>query len=483
MSEQNESEILKPGMIVDGYRIERELGRGAMAVVYLTQQLNLQRPVALKIMSMEFAANKDYVRRFFNEVRTAAALSHPNIVQAYDAGVAFENTYYFAMEYVDGVSMLKKIESEGRIPALEALAYARAIASALDYGWQKMRFRHGDIKPENFMVQKDGQIKLTDFGLAMVKGHEYHGNELMLTPHYASPELIQGIRSKNNCLADIYAFGASLYHMLSGTTPYVGDDAREVMRRHLNEKLEPLRHRCPDIPKCLSEFVGDIMEKDPSRRLQDWTMVLSGIDAVTDELLAKRAVVGTEKEQFSESPETITLKTLEGKKARPLTAQKRRLTARAYRDYRKKKSFSGWVIADVLIVLLVLGLVGFYFYRQNKGEKIRREFGKTAQIIQQVNPNLNVEESMVPELKQEPRQSDDIKNGKKDAPLAHESVVEKQAVPAFPASGEKPQEQKDENDLSAVRALIESPAAVLQNGKSAPQKSAIVVKKLRLPDY
>ena len=77
MSEQNESEILKPGMIVDGYRIERELGRGAMAVVYLTQQLNLQRPVALKIMSMEFAANKDYVRRFFNEVRTAAALSHP----------------------------------------------------------------------------------------------------------------------------------------------------------------------------------------------------------------------------------------------------------------------------------------------------------------------------------------------------------------------------------------------------------------------
>ncbi len=281
MLQVNSMGYLEPGTVLTGnykYQIVSEVGRGAMAVVYLAKQIDLERSVAVKILSSELASNTSFVLRFFNEVRTAAALSHPNIIQAYDAGIANGDIYYFAMEYVNGETLLRRLLREGHLEVVPALKYATEIASALNYGWQRQRLTHGDIKPENIMVNDLDQAKLADFGLAKVTGHEYEGQELMLTPHYASPELIKGLRPKEDCRADIYAFGASLYHLLSGRPPFPGNDGHEVMKRHLQEPVEPLFLRCQGVRPDLSDFIASMLEKNPEGRPVDWMAVLNSLE-------------------------------------------------------------------------------------------------------------------------------------------------------------------------------------------------------------
>jgi serine/threonine protein kinase len=276
---------LMAGTVINGYRIERELGRGAMAVVYLATQLDLERPVALKVLSAELAADAEFVARFFNEARAAASMSHPHIVQAYDAGIAEGNIYYFCMEFVDGETLLQRLQRQKRLDAPACVAMALDIADALNFGWQRQKFTHGDIKPENIMINVHEQAKLADFGLAKVEGHDYDGTDIMLTPLYAPPELIRGERERKDCRSDIYAFGATLYHALAGTPPFPGDNAQAVLQRHLKEPLEPLRQRYPKAPQWFSDLVGRMLEKDPARRPQSWGEVIEGLKKIQRSLL------------------------------------------------------------------------------------------------------------------------------------------------------------------------------------------------------
>lgn len=293
MSEQvernAESGVLAPGTVISGFRIERELGRGAMAVVYLATQLDLDRPVAFKVMSAELAADREFVSRFVNEARAAAALNHPSIIQAYQVG-ELDGQYFFCMEYVDGETLLQMIRREGRIPLDKALEWFRQIAEALQYGWDLHRFTHGDIKPENIMINSRGQAKLADFGLARVDGHDYAGQTVMLTPLYAPPELIRGEKFIDECRPDIYAFGASLYHALAGTPPFPGTDAQAVVQRQLHEPLEPLSHRNPEIPQALSDLVGRMLVKEMSARLGSWQAVIEGLRQCQQGLSSRRVV-------------------------------------------------------------------------------------------------------------------------------------------------------------------------------------------------
>lgn len=280
--------ILSPGTRLAGYRIEAEIGRGATAVVYRAIQVNLERPVALKVLSDELAADAEFVARFLNEARAAAGLSHPNIIQVYEAGVAEGNLHYLAMEYVAGETLRERIRREGSLAPAPGLALAVGIAEALNYGWQKQRLTHGDIKPDNIMVTPAGEARLADFGLARVAGREVGGAGILLTPLYAAPEVIRGEGSRDDCRADIYSFGATLYHMFSGTPPFPGEDAHEVMQRHLSEPLEPLSRRNPAVPGCISDLVGCLLAREAARRPADWEAVLAGLRRVRA-LLAQAA--------------------------------------------------------------------------------------------------------------------------------------------------------------------------------------------------
>ena len=267
------------GTVIAQYRIEREIGRGAMGIVYLAIQEQLERPVALKVLNSALAHDQEFVKRFFNEARSAAALSHPKIIQAYDAGFVEPDLYFFAMEYIEGETLYDQLKREGALKQPEALAVASDIAEALHYGWKRQNLIHGNIKPENIMISAAGETKLADFGLAKVSGHDFSGDGIMLTPLYAAPELIRGDAPPGDCRPDIYSFGATLYHLLNGEPPFPGTDPKVVLRRHLEETVRPLSDLNSKISKDVSDFVClQLLAKDPAARPQTWEQVLSSLE-------------------------------------------------------------------------------------------------------------------------------------------------------------------------------------------------------------
>ena len=264
---------LQPGDAIAGFRIERLVGKGAMATVYLATQLDLDRPVALKILSPDLWSEETDVERFFNEARAAAAFVHPNIVQAYAVGTTESGTPYFAMEYVAGETVADHIATEGAFSVDRALSISEAVAGALAYGWTHQELTHGDIKPENIILDQDGQAKLADFGLARIARSRFDDREVIVTPHYASPEAIRGTRRASDCRSDIYSLGATLYEMLCDTPPFPDDDADDVMRRHLEETPPAPRDVMPHVPIPVSQYVLRLMAKEPAERPGDWDEV------------------------------------------------------------------------------------------------------------------------------------------------------------------------------------------------------------------
>ncbi len=269
---------LPPGTIVSGFRIESEIGRGGMGVVYKATQMNLERPVALKVLSDELASNSNFVERFFREARSAASLSHPNIVQAYDAGATPDGIYYFAMELIDGETLESRISRKGRLPVKEAVEIATKIADALNYAWERQRLCHGDIKPDNIILGSMGSVKLADLGLAKSLRDNSVDHDLMATPLYAPPEIIKGHREKIGAQSDMYSFGATLYNMLSGSPPFPGDDPNAVFDRHLNEAPTPLSEKVREAGPALSNLVGRLLEKEPGARFQAWSDVVEALE-------------------------------------------------------------------------------------------------------------------------------------------------------------------------------------------------------------
>lgn len=292
---------LPPGTLVEGFMIKHEIGRGGMGVVYLAEQMNLKREVALKILSEELASNNSFVEGFFREARAAASLNHPNIVQAIDAGSTPGGIYYFVMELIEGENLDERIAREGRIDLDTSLNIAEKISAAMAYAWEKQKLCHGDIKPENIILKPNGEIKLADLGLA--KNYNDTSNatssdtEIMATPLYAAPELIRYQRDKIGYRTDMYSFGATLYHMLAGKPPFPGSDPQAVCEMQLNSQARPLIALDHSIPSRLSILVDTLMEKDIYKRPETWRDVHSIIEEIQEH----------RKQTNSESPLSSTL--------------------------------------------------------------------------------------------------------------------------------------------------------------------------------
>ncbi len=262
---------LMPGSMVGGFRIENELGRGGMGIVYRACQINLSRDIALKILSDDFAGNRTFVDNFFNEAKVAANLSHPNIVQAYDAGVTPEGIYYFAMELIRGETLDRKISRMGALPLVSTLMLAQNIADALAYAWNFRKMCHGDIKPDNILITDSGICKLADLGLARSMYEERHvKSDVMVTPLYAAPEIISGAVTSVNLKSDIYSFGATIYHVLAGTPVFSGEEIEEIYAHHLHTPPQFLSERNRSIPEDVSRLLDRMLEKDPAKRPESW---------------------------------------------------------------------------------------------------------------------------------------------------------------------------------------------------------------------
>lgn len=280
--------ILTSGDTINGFRIEREIGRGGMGIVYLATQLNLDRPVAFKVLSDELAQDKSFVDGFFREARAAASLNHPNIVQAYDAGTTSDEIYYFVMELIDGENLEQKVTRSGKLDLMLALNVAEKISSALEYAWNRQKLCHGDIKPENIILKTNGDIKLADLGLSKsYRDGNKQDQEIMATPLYAAPELIRYQRDKIGFKTDMYSFGATIYHLLAGVPPFPGDDPQVVCNMQLNCQAKPLIAVDRKIPSKISILVDKLMEKDIRKRPDSWTDIHNAFQEIIDSIKAK----------------------------------------------------------------------------------------------------------------------------------------------------------------------------------------------------
>ncbi len=250
--------------LFDGrYRIVRKLGSGGMANVYLAEDEELGRRVAIKILNDRYANDDLFIERFRREAKSAAALSHPNIVSVYDRGEA-EGTYYIAMEVIEGRSLKELIMTRGPLPIAQALAYTHEILEALRFA-HRHGIIHRDIKPHNILIGE--RLKVTDFGIARAGASQMtEAGSIMGTAQYLSPEQARG--APVTASSDLYSVGIVLYEMLTGKVPFTGDSAIEIAMKHLNDAPKPPSKIRPEIPDELDQVVLRALAKNPEDRYQ-----------------------------------------------------------------------------------------------------------------------------------------------------------------------------------------------------------------------
>jgi eukaryotic-like serine/threonine-protein kinase len=253
--------------IADRYELEELVGTGGMSSVYRAHDRLLERDVALKVLHDQFTVDGDYVERFRREARSVAQLSHPNIVTVIDRGEQ-DGRQFIVFEYVDGENLKALVEREGPLPEREAIELALQIARALGFAHEH-GLVHRDVKPQNVLLNGDGQAKVTDFGIA--RSLDVHGGltqtgTVMGTSDYIAPEQARGRRA--DAQSDIYSLGAVLYELLTGEVPFPGANFVAVALRHINEPPPSVRERRPELSPRLDAAITRAMAKEPRERFR-----------------------------------------------------------------------------------------------------------------------------------------------------------------------------------------------------------------------
>lgn len=252
------------------YELMQKIARGGMAEVFMAKDQLLDRPVALKVLFPELSVNVSFVERFRREAQAAANLSHPNIVSVFDWGEA-DNTYYIVMELVEGVTLASLIKESGRLDPEKAASIASDVAASLAFA-HKHGVIHRDVKPSNVLLTEDGQVKVTDFGIARAAtadGDLTQTGAVMGTATYISPEQAQGLVVDGR--SDVYSLAVVLYEMLVGRVPFSGETPLAIAYKHVREEAPMPTALIPSIPKALEAIVMKGMAKDPELRYQSAT--------------------------------------------------------------------------------------------------------------------------------------------------------------------------------------------------------------------
>jgi len=282
------SPTFKKGARVGDYIIDRRIGLGGMGEVYTAEQVAMQRTVALKILQKDLSSDKIYLERFFREVRILAQIEHPNIVGAIEAGVDGE-TYFFAMNFVDG-SDLKRLLDEGRVfSEEEVLKIAVDVSKALKKVWDKHKLLHRDVKPANIMLTPEGEVKLMDLGISK----KIHGDDAEITmagmmvgsPQYISPEQAKAEKDVD-FRTDMYSLGSTIFHLLTGKTPYDGDSGMAVVSHHLSSEVPDPRSVLPDISARTSKMIMKMMAKKKEDRFSSWDDLITEMESIIKDISA-----------------------------------------------------------------------------------------------------------------------------------------------------------------------------------------------------
>jgi hypothetical protein len=325
---------MSAGDVIAGrYELLELIGRGGMSSVWKAHDGLLDRVVAIKALHEQFTHDEEYVERFRREARSVAQLSHPNIVTVIDRGEE-DGRQYIVFEYVEGENLKELIQHTGPLPVRDALTIALQMARALGFAHDRGLI-HRDVKPQNVLLNEDGQAKMTDFGIARsvdVQGVTITGTVLG-TSEYIAPEQARG--QQVNALTDVYSLGVVLYELLTGTVPFEGESFVAIALRHVNEQPPSLLERRPDCPPRVAMAIERTMAKRPEQRLGSM-----------DELVAELEACLADLDPVSEEATMIS--------RRPFVAQRQRGAPRPER--RRRRVGVLWPIAALGAILAIAAL-------------------------------------------------------------------------------------------------------------------------------
>jgi len=407
--------------LFDGrYRIVRKLGTGGMANVYLAEDEVLGRRVAIKILNDRHAGDDQFVERFRREAKNAASLSHPNIVSIYDRGEA-EGTYYIAMEYLDGRSLKELIVARGPAPVNVAIDYARQILGAIRFA-HRHGIVHRDIKPHNVLVDAEGRLKVTDFGIARAGVSQMtEAGSIIGTAQYLSPEQAKGAPVDQT--SDLYSVGVVLYELLTGVVPFSGDTPVEIAMKHLSSMPEPPSAKRAEVPRDLDLVVLRALAKDPADRYQSAEEMDADLARVARGAAVSPATEEAATAIISRPPPTAITAITPPRSREPVPYA----PPAAYYDYDepRRRAVWPWFVALLFVAAAVVG--GYFLYDQVQTQltnskvavenyrdlreiaavqKIRGK-GLRVQVVRQYN--TTVDETYV--FKQDPQPGERIEKG------------------------------------------------------------------------
>ena len=426
--------MLEAGKTLNGrYKIQSLIGTGGMAAVYLATDLILDRLVAIKVLRLDFRQNDDAMRRFRREALSATQLTHPNIVGVYDVGQSQEMNY-IVMEYVEGTDLKDYVRQRGALHPIEAVRIMMQIVSAIAAAHQN-RIIHRDIKPQNILIDREGNVKITDFGIAVALSDTSltQTNTLLGSVHYLSPEQARG--GMATIQTDIYALGIVLYELLTGRVPFDGESAVSIALKHFQEPLPPVMNPSVMIPQSLENIVLKATAKDPMNRYRSCYEMFQDLKTCLDSTrLYKKKFVPA-----SFSGETKVLSPISTQKIKPIQSSREIPVVEMDEEKPvKKKRKWPWVL---LLMISVIGIMAFAFLHSSPKEVQVPDvtnLTEAAAKIKLADAKLNVTDVIQV-------QSDEVESGKviETNPKAGSTVKEKSKVTLKVSSGKEAITMKD----------------------------------------
>ena len=359
------------------YRLLELIGEGGMALVYKAEDSLLCRAVAVKILRPQYASDAEFVERFHREAKAAASLSHPNVVNIFDVGKE-DNTDYIIMEYIPGDNLKDIIKRDAPMGVERALDITRQIGEALHHAHQR-NIIHRDIKPHNILVTPEGQIKVTDFGIARaISASSFTQTGMVVgSVQYSSPEQVKG--GVVGPQSDLYSLGCVLYELLTGTIPYQGDTSISIAMQHLQGDLVSIRELRPDIPATVAKIVEQAMAKELTGRYPSALAMLKDINLIDSKDYRKRNLINN-----TDLP-TQTWKSV----SEPQGS-----------DRKDGRNLLTWLLSGLAISLILVGIIAFFFisltnpFTRNQVVEVPKLVGKelieARQIVKGERLNLKV---------------------------------------------------------------------------------------------
>jgi len=342
--------ITKGQKINDRYEVIKSIGEGGMANVYLAHDLILDRDVAVKVLRGDLAGDEKFVRRFQREALSASSLSHPNIVEMYDVGED-NGTYYIVMEYIDGKTLKQLIKKRGALTLSECIDIMVQLTDGIDQAHESYII-HRDLKPQNIMIQDSGEIKITDFGIAMALNNTQltQTNSVMGSVHYLPPEQASGKGA--TVKSDIYSMGILFYELLTGNLPFRGDNAVEIAFKHIKNDIPSVRESNPSIPQSIENIVLKATAKNPKNRYNSAKEMHDDLLSALNEDRINEARIGFKyPEHDGEITKEEILPTGEDEKKTPELIEEEEETS--------KSSIVLWILSGIFIII-ILALVGVF---------------------------------------------------------------------------------------------------------------------------